>query len=395
MTGQNKYIAGVDNRVGEIYKFPFGINTSYLSDLKHWIADHGRGESTGGLAVIGLYIDYLTFGIVQQPGGPFHNNKFLKLNNGTTGPHAFTIVGYDDNVPISETEFGAFKIANSWSEDWGDEGFVWLPYSVLIRSNLSLAKDYAYTCYVYPTEDNPLNEPGIAIAVNVVHDNRSDLMYYVAHDEIIDPDPELPETQELFEAFTTNGGINDMRGVYYSNLPIDLAFNFSHFYQDDWINPFQKIFFNLNGIEGCQTGNINSVKLIDKRWNEVFEIPFHEIDNSIGEGDNWSYVEYYLLTRPEHNFITGVTNLNTNRISRFYTEVRAQSVVTLYPGKEIHLYNSEIQINNNAIITLQEGAKIIAKRGLCKLNVLGSLNTQDNVEFIAEEDAVLEIHLNG
>lgn len=32
---------------------------------------------------------------------------------------------------------------------------------------------------------------------------------------------------------------------------------------------------------------------------------------------------------------------------------------------------------------------------MCKLSVLGSLNTQDNVEFIAEEDALLEIHPNG
>lgn len=41
MTGTNKYISGMDNRISEIYKFPFGINTTDLNHLKHWIADHG------------------------------------------------------------------------------------------------------------------------------------------------------------------------------------------------------------------------------------------------------------------------------------------------------------------------------------------------------------------
>ncbi len=39
------------------------------------------------------------------------------------GGHAVTIVGYDDNK-----YGGAFKVINSWSPNWGDGGYFWLPY---------------------------------------------------------------------------------------------------------------------------------------------------------------------------------------------------------------------------------------------------------------------------
>lgn len=38
--------------------------------------------------------------------------------------HALTIVGYDDN------QFGgAFRVVNSWGEEWGDNGYCWITYA--------------------------------------------------------------------------------------------------------------------------------------------------------------------------------------------------------------------------------------------------------------------------
>jgi len=37
------------------------------------------------------------------------------------GAHAMLVVGYSD-------QYKAFKLVNSWGEDWGDEGFVWVDY---------------------------------------------------------------------------------------------------------------------------------------------------------------------------------------------------------------------------------------------------------------------------
>lgn len=40
------------------------------------------------------------------------------------GSHAMVIVGYDD-----EKHGGAFRYLNSWGPDWGDGGFIWVPYA--------------------------------------------------------------------------------------------------------------------------------------------------------------------------------------------------------------------------------------------------------------------------
>lgn len=63
------------------------------------------------------------------------------MTNSNKGRHCMTIVGYDDNFGIDVNdngfidsyEYGAFKLANSWGENWegGNAGFVWVAYDAL------------------------------------------------------------------------------------------------------------------------------------------------------------------------------------------------------------------------------------------------------------------------
>jgi C1A family cysteine protease len=55
-------------------------------------------------------------------------NVFEPDNLGTTGGHAMCIVGYDDNQ-----YGGAFEIVNSWGDQWGNEGFIWVRYSDFVN----------------------------------------------------------------------------------------------------------------------------------------------------------------------------------------------------------------------------------------------------------------------
>ena len=176
MTGSEKYLSGMQHRVSEIYQFTIGPTAASLINLKHWLNDHGRGETSGGLAIIGVWIDGATTTEITQ--GPYTGEYLLNFANQYTGEHALTIVGYDNNFPVSATELGAFKIANSWGTDanFGNEGFAWLPYSALVSGNLNIALPYAYTCDIYPTETFPINPPDISIFANIEHNNRSQLI---------------------------------------------------------------------------------------------------------------------------------------------------------------------------------------------------------------------------
>lgn len=58
------------------------------------------------------------------------------------GGHAVLIVGYDDNKEIenpldNSTTKGALIVKNSWSTDWGDNGYGYIPYEYVKRQAAS------------------------------------------------------------------------------------------------------------------------------------------------------------------------------------------------------------------------------------------------------------------
>ncbi len=67
-------------------------------------------------------------GFVVENSFYYAENVFEPDNLGSQGGHAMCVVGYDD-----EKYGGAFEIVNSWGENWGNNGFIWVRYNDFVN----------------------------------------------------------------------------------------------------------------------------------------------------------------------------------------------------------------------------------------------------------------------
>jgi len=98
------------------------------------------------------------------------NSVYNTASGNNKGGHAITIVGYDDNK-----YGGAFKVINSWSQNWGDNGFFWMPYDFAAGGILSEAyvlEDAENAENVTPVDPEPTEpEPDYNTLPNLTVEN--------------------------------------------------------------------------------------------------------------------------------------------------------------------------------------------------------------------------------
>ena len=58
-------------------------------------------------------------------------NGFLSLGGGIAGGHAFLVAGVDLEKKCPDGSKGAFRKLGSWGRSYGDNGRVWIPFSVM------------------------------------------------------------------------------------------------------------------------------------------------------------------------------------------------------------------------------------------------------------------------
>lgn len=69
----------------------------------------------------------------------YNGQEYVSVVSGCEGGHGMVIVGYNDNIwcdinkndVVDAGEMGALKIANSWGEGYGNDGFMWIAYDAL------------------------------------------------------------------------------------------------------------------------------------------------------------------------------------------------------------------------------------------------------------------------
>ncbi|MDP4181281.1 MAG: kelch repeat-containing protein [Bacillota bacterium] len=157
-----------------------------------------------------------------------------------SGAHQMTIVGYNDNIwtdingngIVDIGEKGAFKIANSWGVNDGDNGFYWIAYDALNKiSSVTGAPTFYSRRGVFVYYSDKYNEmywitakdsynPSLLAKFTVSHSKRSQMEVELGYS---DTNSTTPIKTQTFTALHNCGG--GYQCGYSQDYPYDYAFD--------------------------------------------------------------------------------------------------------------------------------------------------------------------------
>ena len=416
MDGNEKYIAASENRIlkngsfNGSFKISWSNTYSSLNALKRWLSNHNSTSEIGGLAVISVYMGN-GYATARIPEGSPHANEYILTTWASTGGHAMTIVGYDDeiccfdyngnniydnptgNTPLGQCEKGAFKVANSWGTSWKNQGYIWIPYSLMLGV---MSHNYrAYTCMATSAP-----EKSVFLSATVKHPKRDKIILYVGRGG--DASLSAPEDSSYYNMFNrsvTNPGALPMNGILRNPQPIRLSLNFSEKY-----SPYNcgKYFFQVDDhYYGSYTNGmayVDNLQLRDYRWGEVFVLDAAQSYATIQSNSTTTMSIDYDLIYP-FSIVQNYT-CATNKVVRRTVTVDNHSTLTINEGISLDMYGTEaygckLLIEANSSLVIGDNAVITAKRGNCEIVVNGNVQIGRGVTFKAENGATLDLKING
>lgn len=414
MDGEEKYINASENKTRvfpnnmECYKITWGNTYETLTPLKRWLHNHNSSSNTGGIAVISVCMGSDSSGFplfdwdtIQT--GPGAGEKIL-TSWAPTGWHALTIVGYNDdiclsgdcsnpnpNTPLSDCEKGAFKVANSWGNNYTTtNGYIWVPYSLMANINKR-----AYTC-VFEEEPEKL----LFLSATIKHPKRNKIIIYVGRgDDALSSSP-IPNQgdSQSFHIFKNSGGPFPMNGNDDNPQPIGLSLNFGEkFDPDNCGKYFFQIKDNSPQSYSANQAFIENYYLTDFRWNEKFVLNSSNAGEPIQNNTMTTLaINYHLL--PFDEAIVSSFTMETDRVARRTITVNS-GTFTINNGVKLDMYGTDdfdcnLVLSSGTNLVIGDNAIITAKRGNCLIDISGEIQIGDNVRFVAENGATLLVRVN-
>ncbi len=222
MTGYDKWYSAMFNRMLKPSHFSASVGTEEGREaVKNWLWNHNGDTDFHSGGVVGIGV---ASGGVWKDIPSTDMNKAIGVAGksyvykwGTSVDHALTIVGYDDRIEFdlngngvygeeSADEKGAWIIANSWGDDWENEGFIYCPYAYAgasFNSSGAFSQNW-WSPEVYKVRKN--YRPLRTIKVNMDYSRRSEI--YLMAGVSKDLNATEPEYTQAFDHFKYAGDGN-------------------------------------------------------------------------------------------------------------------------------------------------------------------------------------------
>lgn len=350
------YFAEVQNRKNTISPVVKGYDDEILYNMKKLLNDgHCLSITTGS-----SYDDV-------------EDKCFSKLSNGemvwlyTVGDynHQVTVVGYDDDIWFDMNgdgiqqpyEKGAFKIANSWGQNWKNNGFVWVLYDALnlvsscSEENFNPSNRIPFMGYnLYSVIEVARTDVPLSVEVTIEQKNRGDLKISVGNSDTEEGMSEVVDTN-FYKLYV---GDLDFSGKYpgtyqehtyvidYSKNVIDRKISsiFDGYDKYYWIN-----------IEDVEANNdaVTTVKRVcwrDKDRNIIKEI----YPNDTFDGATKSYES---KTIP-------ASRLELNKNSSFLTVGNTEQLTATVTPENTYNSDVEWQSDNKDVVSVDQTGKVTA-----------------------------------
>lgn len=317
MTGYKKWYEAMFNRMLKPVHFTENLGTEEGREaLKNWLWNHNGDTDfhSGGIAGIGCAskgLENTTIGKTPTNDELGVTGKYYLKKWGTTTDHAMTIVGYDDRIEFdingngiygeaSADERGAWILVNSWGKEWGNDGFVYVPYAyagATFNANGNFTGNW-WTPEVYRVRKN--YRPLRTIKVNMDYNRRSEL--YLMAGVSSDVNATSPEKSQAFDHFKYAGDGNygntdpapevPMLGRWADNKlhsePMEFGYDLTDLSAEFDQNEDLKYFFIIKTKDSAiGEGHIYNASIIDYANDpEGLEIPLNaQTVNVLSQGD--------------------------------------------------------------------------------------------------------------
>lgn len=268
VSGYDKYIKAMRYGVEKYEKINLKTRDG-IDKMRQYLFNGGVTNSIGRIASFSCYSS--NWGDKYYNGPNSAGIKYIVTKTSKDGPHALTMVGYDDKVEfdfnnngvIDDNERGAFIFVNSWGSYWGDNGKAYFPYSLFLNSvEDGGVREVDAEAYIVTPK---IEDPKLYFKIKMTYNRRNELFVRMGANDGSDKTSPASNTISLSNIINLQGGAYPMQGEGSLDKlkTIEIALNYSEYADiiEKFTNPKFFLIFRRTGATG--EGVINSFSVVD------------------------------------------------------------------------------------------------------------------------------------